>query len=82
MPEIARKGSIKIEINSDEHNPPHTHVYKGGEEVVVVNLIDLTPIYGTTYPKGDKGNIRSLIKDNLEELLNEWEKHNPEARTG
>lgn len=80
---VDQDGPFEIRIRSDEHNPPHTHVFESGEEVVVVSFLDpyLSPMYGTSYPSGSKSRIKDLIRENLEELLNEWERCNPNLRS-
>lgn len=37
MPTVLRKDGFRFVINTDDHEPAHVHVYKGGK-VVLINL--------------------------------------------
>jgi hypothetical protein len=39
MPTVLRKNGFRFQIYTDDHEPPHTHVFKAGKQVVI-NLGD------------------------------------------
>lgn len=62
-----------IYIYPDDHPAPHCHVrfYNGSESVVGLPL--LNHICGTKIDK----NVRKELYENIESLINNWEKLNP-----
>lgn len=64
---------IKIKIHYNDHQPPHAHVYQGGQIVSVeIKTLEVT---GTMSPKALKKAVH-WIKINNDLLTEEWEKIN------
>ena len=77
MPTVLRQRGFDIRIRTDDHGPPHVHVLKGGEEIVILLAI------GSDDPKirenrgMSRPNIRrgmDLVTVNNDALLSEWRK--------
>lgn len=71
MPRIARIAGCVIRIHSGrEHPPPHVHVVRNGEDVVV-NLLTLQP-YGRV-PFRVPMHVRRFLRENQARLLELWD---------
>jgi len=75
MPTVLRRDGFEVVINTHDHAPPHVHVYRGGE-AVVINLEDggLRDIYMKPRPLRQ---ARELVMEHREFLLAEWERIRP-----
>lgn len=77
MPTVLRQDGFNIIIWTDDHAPPHIHIFRAGEELVV-NLGDTQTGIEIRENKGMKrNNIRravDIIEANRFFLLQEWER--------
>ena len=77
MPTVLRKRGFDIRIRTDDHNPPHVHVVKAGEEVVILLAVgfddpEIRENRGMARP--NIRNAMDLVTENNEALLREWRK--------
>ena len=79
MPVVLRQGGFRLVIYYQDHQPPHTHVYKAGTEVVI-NLGDEanSPYVRNTNGMNPKNVKRALqIADDYQSyLLERWDEIN------
>lgn len=78
MGEVLRVNGFKVVIFSDDHNPPHVHIRKGGFEV----KIDISGEHaklilgeGKSRRAADQKLRKQAMKiadDNLKKLMEEW----------
>jgi hypothetical protein len=69
---VAEYNPFKIYVYADDHPPPHCHVrYNDGSEMSI-DLPLLKPRYGETISK----EVEKILKLNLDELCEAWEKLN------
>ena len=73
MPCIVTDGTSKIYVYSQDHNPPHCHVFWAGNKVAVVNLLPLGQSQGDRLPRRGL----ALVQSHLPELLDAWQRLNP-----
>lgn len=43
MPNILRQEGFRFVIYHSDHAPPHTHVFKSGETVLIIGGLDIKP---------------------------------------
>ncbi len=75
MPVIIRIGKITIRVYSEKqtkHKLPHCHVCEDGEVSTSVALPTLNVLVGPRLSKES----RLLLKENLEKIIQAWEKLN------
>ena len=70
MPEISRFFGIVIKMFFNDHNPPHFHAFYG-EDVVLVNIIDLSIFAGSLPPRA-LGLVIEWATIHRQELLDNW----------
>lgn len=77
MPTIFRQGGFEIRIRTDDHNPPHVHVLKAGEEIVILLGLGFDDPQIRENRGMRRPNIRramDLVNDNNDMLFTEWRK--------
>lgn len=77
MPTIFRKDGFRFFIYSDDHEPAHVHVFKGGTELRVSIGDDATsPRVMSRRQMGDQEAIRAvrLVAEHQAELIGAWRK--------
>ncbi len=80
MPTVLRQRGFDIRIRTDDHNPPHVHVVKGGEEVVILLAVGFDDPEIRENRGMIRSNIRSamdLVTANNDELLSRWRQIHP-----
>lgn len=86
MAEVFRIDGFKVVIFSDDHNPPHVHVRKGGFEVKINIAGEQAELM-----IGEENNRRAadrrlrkqavkIANDNLARLMDEWRRIDAERR--
>lgn len=75
MPTIKIIDSIKIDIYSREHPPPHVHVLYSGYEILIE--IKTLKIYAGQLPKTQYNKAFNWIKENSNLLLENFKRLNP-----
>jgi hypothetical protein len=73
VPCIVRDGKFSIYVYADDHNPPHCHVFWGGDKEAVVDLNPVAQSEGDRLPRAGL----ELVRDHLAELLDAWNRLNP-----
>lgn len=69
------EGPYSVYVHSrQEHPPPHCHLYIRGDGYVRVNLLTLA--FMDVPPKGRKGAITRIVRQNRDKALREWERLN------
>jgi len=76
MPTINIIDSIKIDVYSREHPPPHFHaIYAEYEVLITINELE---IYTGLLPKSQMNKVIKWAKDNKDVLLVNFKRLNPE----
>jgi hypothetical protein len=74
LPAIIREQDFVVYVQFSDHPPPHCHVWRGGEEIAVVSLATLEPLFRhqrlPVY-------IRAVLADRIGELWNAFDEHTP-----
>jgi len=68
---IIRQGGYRVVIFSNDHEPPHVHVFKGGAEAI----IELVPIQIRENYRMSRRQLRTalqIVLDNEELLIGAW----------
>ncbi len=77
MPTVLRKDGFDFMIYLLDHDPPHTHVWKGGKEVII-NLGDENYAPYVRENNGmsnkDKKKALKIAAENQDFLIAEWER--------
>jgi hypothetical protein len=75
MPTVKVIDSIKIDLYSREHPPPHFHaIYADNEALIVIQ--DLS-IYAGRLPKSQLNKVINWAKDNQAMLMDNFKRLNP-----
>jgi Domain of unknown function (DUF4160) len=75
MPTVLRQAGFEVRIFTHDHTPPHVHVFKGGEEVVI-NLSDVS-LRDVYMNNRDVRRASAIVADHQEFLLAEWNRIKP-----
>lgn len=75
MPTVKIIDSIKIDLYSREHNPPHFHAIYSDYEVLII-IKDLE-IYAGRLPKKQLSKVVNWAKDNKKMLMENFKRLNP-----
>lgn len=71
MPTVLREGGFDVMIYTNDHRPPHVHVWKAGGEI----MIDLDPV-GIVRVEGmkrkDAARAVEIVEENRDDLLERW----------
>lgn len=74
MPAIIKERDFAIYVQFSDHPPPHCHVRRGGEEIAVVSLLTLEPLFSwQRLPRY----IRDVMAEQIDELWDAFNEHNP-----
>jgi hypothetical protein len=74
LPAIIEERDFAIYVQFSDHPPPHCHVWRSGEEIAVVSLLTLEPLFSwQTLPRY----IREAIADRIDDLWDAFNEHNP-----
>lgn len=75
MPEIFRAFGLVFVIFPDDHDPPHTHVFYGGEKCkIFLKGPTVADKPRCTLPPSRLRKALQLVAENQAILLQEWEK--------
>jgi hypothetical protein len=75
MPTVKIIDSIKIDIYSREHNPPHFHaIYADYEALIIIKDLE---IYTGRLPKKQFSKVVNWAKDNKNMLMENFKRLNP-----
>jgi hypothetical protein len=75
MPTVKIIDSIKIDLYSREHNPPHFHaIYADYEALIVIKDFE---IYAGRLPKKQLAKVVNWAKDNQKILMENFNRLNP-----
>lgn len=75
MPTVKIIDSIKIDVYSREHPPPHFHaIYAEYEEVIEINTLET---YAGFLPKAQRTKVINWAKEKQEFLLHNFKRLNP-----
>jgi hypothetical protein len=77
MPTVLREDGFEVVINTHDHEPPHVHVYKGGE-LVIIDLAD-GALHSIYMKARNLRQARAIVEEHREFLLAEWERIGPIA---
>ena len=70
MPTVLRKKGFRFVINTDDHEPPHVHVFKAGEHVAIdLTVIQIRKVRGMS--KANVGKAVEIAEDQQAFLLSE-----------
>ena len=79
MPTVARyEDGMRFAIYPNDHNPPHVHVQLSNGESCRIALFSgefLDPP-----PAGMRRTIKRRYRNEIEDLIAEWEKYHPDRR--
>lgn len=71
MPTIIRKDGFDVTIFTNDHEPPHVHVFKADAEIVV-NLDPVSIRDNYRMSKREAVKAVDIVADNREMLLEAW----------
>ena len=75
MPTIKVIDSVKIDLYSREHPPPHFHaIYADSEALITIQNFD---IYAGRLPKSQLNKVINWAKDNQAMLMDNFKRLNP-----
>lgn len=74
MPSIKIDGYIFQFYSSDEHEPPHVHVKRGGS-VAKIWLLPIEVQYNRGYNDPELNRVVKLTRANSAKLLGKWHEH-------
>ena len=67
---------FSVFVYKNDHPPPHCHVRFGDRSDVCVTIPLIEPMYGAEISR----EVREEIENNLEELMETWDKFNPKRQ--
>jgi hypothetical protein len=74
LPAIIHESDFSVYVQFSDHPPPHCHVWRGGEQIAVVSLTTLEPLFpGQQLP----GYIREVLAERIDELWDAFNEYNP-----
>ena len=73
MPTVLRKGGFKFFFYSNEHEPKHIHVLKGGG-FAKIDLVTLE-VRQNYFKKSDLQKILEIVKQNRDYFLRRWDEY-------
>ena len=76
LPTVASFGGGKFVIHTNDHPPPHVHVYLNDGSEYRRNLISGDFMDGTP-PSGIRKKIMKAYNENIDRIWNEWERMHP-----
>ena len=66
-----RRGGFRVMVFTNDHAPPHVHVFKAGTEAVIA-LIPITIRANYRMSKSDLRHAFGLVAENRDRLLAAW----------
>jgi hypothetical protein len=78
MPTILRQDGFAFMIFTNDHEPPHVHVCKGGAEAVI-NLDPVSIRENYRMAKKELRKAKDIVEANRSELLQAWEEIHGDA---
>ena len=75
MPTVLRRQGFEIRIYTHDHEPPHVHVFRGGEEAII--LIETGEVRESWMSGRHERMARTLVEEHREFLLSEWARIGP-----
>lgn len=73
LPQIS---GFDVRIHTDDHDPPHVHVWKQGA-VVVIEIDTIRIRKNRAMPKADVRRALEIVEDHQDFLLAEWQRIHP-----
>jgi len=71
MPTVLREDGFEVMIYTDDHEPPHVHVFYGGV-MVIINLRDFSARKAKNMKISDVRRARKIVANHQEFLLGKW----------
>lgn len=75
MPTVFEKDGYKFFFYSNEHRPPHVHVWKGGGEAVFIIDPEVELREASGMKVRQLARAEELAKENQEIILKAWNEH-------
>ena len=81
MPVVLRQGGFRLVIYLHDHAPPHTHVFKSGETVILLGDLDTKPSVRENrgMSRSDERKALRIAAENQDYLLERWAEINGDA---
>ena len=78
MPVVLRQDGFRFMIYYQDHAPPHTHVFKSGETVLLLGSLDTKPSVRENrgMGRGDERKAVRIAAENQDYLLERWDEIN------
>jgi hypothetical protein len=74
MPTVLREGGFEFRIRTNDHTPPHVHVFLGDTEAKIeLSPVKIVRVFGMS--KQDAKKAKELVEAHQLELLAEWRKY-------
>jgi hypothetical protein len=74
MPTVLREGGLRVVIYTDDHSPPHAHVFGDGETKIALAGIDGAPevarVVGAKLPESRRA--LEIVREKRSYLLERW----------
>ena len=74
MPTVLREANLRFVIYTDDHPPPHVHVFGDGEAKINLAGPDDTPelVWAMSMTRGDIRRAMSIVAAQRDHLLARW----------
>ncbi len=74
MPTVLREGALRVVIYTDDHPPPHVHVFGNGESKIALGGADGKPMLVRAVGADFRESRRALriVREKREYLLEQW----------
>ena len=74
MPTIIRENGFEIRIYTDDHEPPHVHIYKSGKRAKMT--LQPVVVIATEMNMKQTKQVELLVYKHLDKLLEAWKFYN------
>lgn len=70
MPRVWRDGNLRIVIYTDDHPPPHVHVFGDGETKIALVAPDVVRVVGAGWRESRRA--LTIVREKRDYLIERW----------
>ena len=71
MPTVWREGNLRVVIYTDDHPPPHVHVFGDGEtKIALTGEVGVVRVVGTTVSESRRA--LAIVREKRDMLIERW----------